>query len=155
MKSKTLDSNASTDNLSRQQLETFRELWLAGTGVTPDDPRINLLHADLTGLPPTMIFYGTGEILVGEITEFVQRAKHAGVDISLHTVPEGQHSFIMGAGHVPEADEAIELMGHWVRSRLKLARRSAAESRAITGGSRPHRSTRLVPQRSTVAAGLA
>jgi acetyl esterase/lipase len=120
MKSKTLDSNASTDNLSRQQLESFRELWLAGTGVTWDDPRINLLYADLTGLPPTMVHYGTGEILVGEIIEFVQRAKDAGVDISLHTVPEGQHSFIMGAGHVSEADEAIEQMGRWVRSTLSL-----------------------------------
>ena len=81
---------------------------------------INLLYADLTGLPPTMVYYGTGEILVGEIIEFAQRAKHAGVDISLHTVPEGQHSFIMGAGRVPEADEAIEQMGRWVRSRLNL-----------------------------------
>jgi acetyl esterase/lipase len=120
MKSKTLDSNAPTDNLSRQQLESFREVWLAGTGVTWDDPRINLLYADLSGLPPTMVYYGTGEILVGEIIEFVQRAKHAGVAISLHTVPEGQHSFIMGAGRVPEADEAIEQMGRWVRSRLNL-----------------------------------
>jgi acetyl esterase/lipase len=61
-----------------------------------------------------------GAILVGEIIEFAQRAKHAGVDISLHTVPEGQHSFIMGASHVPEANEAIEQMGRWVRSRLNL-----------------------------------
>jgi len=67
-----------------------------------------------------MVYYGTGEILVGEIVGFAQRAKHAGVDISLHTVPEGQHSFIMGAGRVPEADEAIEQMGRWVRSRLNL-----------------------------------
>jgi hypothetical protein len=64
-----------------------------------------------------MVYYGTGEILVVEIFEFVQRAKDAGVDIRLHTVPEGQHSFIMGAGRVPEADEAIEQMGRWVRSR--------------------------------------
>jgi acetyl esterase/lipase len=67
-----------------------------------------------------MVHYGTGEILVGEIIEFVQRANDAGVDISVHTVPEGQHSFIMGAGRVPEADEAIEQMGRWVRSRLNL-----------------------------------
>jgi acetyl esterase/lipase len=137
MKSKTLDSNASTDNLSRQQLESFREVWLAGTGVTWDDPRINLLYADLTGLPPTMVHYGTGEILVGEIIEFVQRAKHAGVDISLHTVPEGQHSFIMGAGRVPEADEAIEQMGRWVRTRLSLDdMRHSVPSRALPSSAR-------------------
>jgi hypothetical protein len=26
-------------------------------------------------------------------------------------MPEGQHSFILGAGRVPEVDEAIEQMG--------------------------------------------
>jgi acetyl esterase/lipase len=95
-------------------------VWLAGTGLTWDDPRINLLYADLTGLPPTTVHYGTGEISVGEIIEFVRRAKDAGVDISLHTVPDGQHSFIMGGGRVPEADGAIEQMGRWVRSMLSL-----------------------------------
>src|SRR5262249_32542284 len=38
--------------------------------------------------------------------------------ISVHSVPEGQHNFILGAGRVPEIDEAIEQMGQWLRSRL-------------------------------------
>ncbi len=127
LKNETLESNADTDKiLSRPVLEFFRESWLAGTGVTRDDPRVNMLYADLTGLPPTMVYYGDAEMLVGEAIEFAQRAKDAGVEVSLHSVPEGQHSFILGAGRVPEVDEAIEQMGRWVRSKLGLAVKVAA-----------------------------
>jgi acetyl esterase/lipase len=33
-------------------------------------------------------------------------------------MPEGQHSFILGAGRVPEADQAIEQIGQWLRKYL-------------------------------------
>jgi alpha/beta hydrolase fold len=33
-------------------VQFFRESWLGGTGVAHDDPRVNLLYADLAGLPP-------------------------------------------------------------------------------------------------------
>jgi uncharacterized protein YbjT (DUF2867 family) len=38
--------------------------------------------------------------------------------MTVHSASEGQHNFIMGAGRVPEVDEAIEHMGQWLRSRL-------------------------------------
>src|SRR5262249_11252 len=67
---------------------------------------------------PIQVYYGDHELLVGEIAEFARRAKDAGVDVGLHSVSEGQHNFILGAGRVPEVDEAIEQMGQWLRSRL-------------------------------------
>ena len=33
-------------------------------------------------------------------------------------MPEGQHSFILAAGRVPEVDHAIQQMGHWLRQHL-------------------------------------
>jgi len=76
MKSETLQSNAETDVLiSRPLLEAFREWWIGGTGVALDDPRVNLLHADLSGLPPIMIYYGGHEMLAGEAIAFATRAK--------------------------------------------------------------------------------
>jgi uncharacterized protein YbjT (DUF2867 family) len=36
----------------------------------------------------------------------------------VHSVSERQHNFILGAGRVPEVDEAIEQMGQWLRSKL-------------------------------------
>jgi monoterpene epsilon-lactone hydrolase len=119
MKNATLESNAATDALiSRQSLELFREAWIGGTGVARNDPRVNLLYADLTGLPPIMVYYGAHEMLAGEAVEFAKRAKEAGVDVSLHSLPEGQHNFILGAGRVPEVDQATEEIGGWLRSKL-------------------------------------
>jgi len=127
LKNYTITSNAKNDKLlSRSILERFREAWLADTGTAWNDPRVNLLYADLAGVPPIQLYYGDHELFVGEITEFAKRAKDAGVDISMHSVPEGQHNFILGAGRVPEVDEAIEHMGQWLRSRLWSAKREAA-----------------------------
>src|ERR1700730_2833668 len=118
-KNETLESNAETDLLiSRQAIEMFRELWIGGTGVAWNDPRVNMLYADLTDLPPIMVYYGAHEVLAGEAVEFAKRAKDAGVEGSLHSLPEGQHHFIWGAGRVPEADQAIEEIGGWVGSKL-------------------------------------
>jgi monoterpene epsilon-lactone hydrolase len=122
LKNETLESKAQTDQLlSRPGMEFFRESWIGGTGVAWDDPRVNMLYADLTGLPPTMIYYGEDEMLAGEAVELAARAEVAGVDVSLRSVPAGQHSFILGAGRVPEVDEAIQEMGWWLRSKLGLA----------------------------------
>jgi epsilon-lactone hydrolase len=119
LKNETIESNAKTDKLlSRHVLEWFRETWLGGTGVAWNDPRVNLLYADLTGLPPINVYYGDHELFVGEAIAFANRAKDAGVDVSLISVPAGQHNFILGAGRVPEVDEAVEKMGRWLRSKL-------------------------------------
>jgi acetyl esterase/lipase len=52
--------------------------------------------------------------------EFAGRAKAAGLDVGLHSIPAGQHLFLLGAGRVPETDAAITEMGRWLRSKLGL-----------------------------------
>jgi monoterpene epsilon-lactone hydrolase len=121
LKNATYKTNAETDKiLSMPVVELFRESWLGGTGVTHNDPRVNLLYADLSGLPPINIYYGAHELLVGEALEFTDRAKAASLDVSVHSVPSGQHLFILGAGRVPETDAAIAEMGQWLRSKLAV-----------------------------------
>jgi monoterpene epsilon-lactone hydrolase len=39
---------------------------------------------------------------------------------------QGQHNFLLGAGRVPEVDQAIQEIARWLRSRLGLAASSAA-----------------------------
>jgi acetyl esterase/lipase len=117
----TVDGNAEGDRLlSRPLLEFFRESWLGGTAVAFEDPRVNLLLADLTGLPPIRVYYGAFELLAGEAIAFADRARRAGVDVSLRCLPEGQHPFILAAGRVPEVDETIDDMGAWLRERLQV-----------------------------------
>lgn len=119
LKNATYKTNAHTDKiLSMALMEFFRESWLGGTGVAHNDPRVNLLYSDLSGLPPINIHYGAQELLVGEVLEFANRAKAASVNVTHHAVPEGQHLFLLGAGRVPETDAAIADMGRWLRSKL-------------------------------------
>ena len=116
LKNDTIKSNAKNDKLlSRPILEWFREAWLGSTDNAWNDPRVNLLYADLAGLPPIQVYYGDQELFAGEIIEFAKRANDAGVDVDIHSVSQGQHNFILGAGRVPEVDEAIERMGQWLR----------------------------------------
>ena len=65
-------------------------------------------------------YYGSHELLVWEAVEFAKRAKAAGVDVSLRSLSEGQHNFLLGAGRVPEVDQAIKEMAQWLRSKLRL-----------------------------------
>jgi epsilon-lactone hydrolase len=118
---KSIETNADRDKLlSRGLLEFFRSCWLDGTGVDFRDPQINLLAADLSGLPPIAVYYGQDEVLASEAAEFSVRAQRAGNDVLVQPVEAGQHSFIIGAGRVPEVDQAITAMGSWLRFALGL-----------------------------------
>lgn len=115
----SIDSNADRDKLlTRGVLELFRSCWLDETGVDFTDPRVNLLRARLSGLPPTAIYYGEYELLASDAFALAARLADAGNDVALRPVEEGQHSFIMGAGRVPEVDRAIGEMGTWLKSHL-------------------------------------
>src|ERR1700756_4474032 len=117
----SIDMNASVDKmLSRDLLRGFSDSMLDGTGIAITDPRINLAYADPTGLPPTMIYYGGYEILVDDANQFAERARAAGVDVELRSLPKGQHNFFLGAGRVPEIDAAVTEMGAWLRSKIGL-----------------------------------
>jgi len=118
---KSIEGNAGNDKLlSRPLLESFRSSWLDGTGIGWEDPRVNLLEADLSGLPPIAVFYGEHELFASEAFEFALRAKQARNETMIRPVPAGQHSFIMAAGRVPDVDDAIKAMGSWLRSHLGL-----------------------------------
>lgn len=118
----TIDSNADKDRiLSRGVLEFFRESWIGGSGVAPDDTLINLNRSDLSGLPPTLVSWGTHEVLEGEDAEFAERLQAAGVPTAVLPVVGAQHSYVWGAGNVPETDEAIATIAQWVRSTLPVS----------------------------------
>lgn len=84
------------------------------------DPLANLLQADLAGLPPIYIQTGGDETLLDDSTRFVEKARAAGVEVTLDVFPEMQHVFHFLAGHAPEADDAVRRMAAWIRPRLGL-----------------------------------
>ncbi|MFD6171144.1 alpha/beta hydrolase [Streptomyces coeruleorubidus] len=117
----TMVTKAETDKiLSKDLLEFFRDAWIGDTGIEFTDTRINLNRADLSGLPPTLVSWGTYEVLAGEDEEFAARVKDAGIDTATVVVPGGQHSYVYGAGRIPETDAAIAQIGAWVREKTKI-----------------------------------
>ncbi|MFI7133376.1 alpha/beta hydrolase [Nonomuraea sp. NPDC050153] len=114
-----VDENEQTDKmLSRGTLELFRGAWLQDPALDFTDPRISLVNADLTGLPPTSVHYGEHELLADDGAQFGRRLAEFKITSEVHPMSEGQHSFILGAGRVPEVDQAIQQVGQWLRHHL-------------------------------------
>ncbi|WP_060882323.1 alpha/beta hydrolase [Streptomyces caniscabiei] len=114
-----VDANETNDKmLSRGTLELFRGAWLQDPAVDFTSPEISLVNADLTGLPPTLVHYGEYETLADDGAQLGRRLADFKVTTETHAMPEGQHSFILGAGRVPEVDQAIGQMGQWLRKHL-------------------------------------
>ncbi|HET8992942.1 MAG TPA: alpha/beta hydrolase [Rhodococcus sp. (in: high G+C Gram-positive bacteria)] len=85
----------------------------------PTDPGYAPMHADPTGLPPTLIQVGTTEVLYPQIVEFAGRLRAAGVDLTLVEQPELWHVAGLQASLVKEAADAVADFGEFLRSHMK------------------------------------
>lgn len=72
------------------------------------------LHGDPTGLPPLLLQVGTREILLSDSTRFAEKARGAGVDVTLE-VEEGLIHVWQIFPDVPEARAAVERVGAFIR----------------------------------------
>jgi epsilon-lactone hydrolase len=96
-------------------------LQLAGhylAGKSPRTPLAAPLYADLTGLPPLLIQVGTAETLYDDATRIAERAKKAGVEVTLEPWEDMIHVFQVFAPMLPEGQKAIERIGAFVRERI-------------------------------------
>ena len=78
-------------------------------------PHASPLYADLHGLPPVLIQAGDAEILRDDSVRFAAAAQAAGVDVTLEIWPEMPHVWHIFAGLLPEADDAVQRIGRWLR----------------------------------------
>jgi acetyl esterase/lipase len=81
----------------------------------PLSPLCSPLHGDLRGLPPLLVQVGDAEVLLDDSTRFAAKAKAAGVDVTLEVWPDMPHVWHLFAPFLPEATEAIEHIGQFVR----------------------------------------
>lgn len=85
----------------------------------PRSPDLSPLFAELHGLPPMLIHVGTHELLLDDAVQFARKAELAGVEVKLR-VWEGLWHVFHGFD-VPEAHEAAQEIGAFVRARLDAA----------------------------------
>jgi epsilon-lactone hydrolase len=84
----------------------------------PRHPYISPVFADLHGMPPLLIHTSENEILRAEAVRYGERAKAAGVDVTLKIWEGMIHAFHLFAGFIPEGKVAIEEVGAFFRSHL-------------------------------------
>jgi acetyl esterase/lipase len=92
----------------------------------PRHPLVSPLYASLEGLPPLMLQVGDHEILLDDSTRLAEKAREAGVDVTLRVWPGMWHVWHFFVGRMPEAKQAILEMAAFLEARMAVARRAAA-----------------------------
>jgi acetyl esterase/lipase len=93
------------------------QAYLSGTD--PGEPLVSPLLGDLRGLPPLLLQASTCEMLYCDSTRFVEKAKSAGVEVTMETWDDMLHVFhLFGLNDLPEAKEAIAHIGEFVQKRF-------------------------------------
>ena len=116
----SMTTRASVDPIvQRQGLVWFANLYLGGAN--PRTPLAAPLYADLHSLPPLFIHVGTAETLLDDATRLAERARTAGVDVTLEVCEEMIHVWHLFAAMLPEGQQAIERVGAYIRQRTGAA----------------------------------
>ena len=102
--------------VERDHLLEMAAAYLGGT-----DPRTPLaapLYADLEGLPPMLIQVGTAEVLLDDSIRLAERAKEAGVDVTLEPWDDMVHVWHFFASMVPEGRDAIDRIASFIHKHI-------------------------------------
>lgn len=102
--------------LNPEQLERMALGYLAGR--SPRTPLASPLYADLSRLPPLLVQVGTHEVLLDDSVRLAERARAAGVSVTLETLEAMVHGFHVFVGMMPEASAALAAGGRFLRERL-------------------------------------
>jgi epsilon-lactone hydrolase len=81
-------------------------------------PGISPLYGDLHGLPPLFISIGTSETMLDDSLRFAEKAKVAGVDVTLKVGEEMIHCYPLMAPLFPEATEAMNEICSFIKKHL-------------------------------------
>ena len=123
LSSPTLKRNVDTDPMLGPVLKPLLRLprtllrlgVLFGARMHPCNPLISPLLGDLSGLPPTLVQASESELLLGDASRYVNKARAAGSPVQLQTWPGMVHVWQIFEDVLPEAEEALDRMADFVR----------------------------------------
>jgi len=111
---KSLKINASVDpTVTKESLDFFASKYLGDEDA--QNPYASPLFGDLTGLPPLLIQVGSVEVLLDDAVLLAERAKEAGVSVTLEVWDEMIHVWHRYYPILQEAQEANARIGEYVR----------------------------------------
>jgi monoterpene epsilon-lactone hydrolase len=110
----TFRTNAASDpSISKEYLDRFAGLYLNGTD--PSTPLASPIYGDLHGLPKILMQVGSAETMLDDSRVFAERAREAGVDVTLEEWPDMFHGWQSQAHRLPEARDAVARIGEFYR----------------------------------------
>lgn len=108
--------NARVDYLIHgTKLKEAARLYLRNT--PPQTPLASPVYANLDGLPPLLVQVGSEEVLLSDSLRLAENARLSGVDVTLEVWEGMQHVWQFAASFIPEARQAIEKIGKFIRDR--------------------------------------
>jgi acetyl esterase/lipase len=120
----------------RDQFLRMTDFYL--NGHPADDPIVNPLKADLAGLPPLLIQAGTGDPFADDAHQLTDHANAHGVDVSLQLYPVDTHDFHLFWAFLPEAADALQQAGDFIRGNAPVSRGASGGLTAGTTRDRFH-----------------
>ncbi|MCB2064953.1 MAG: alpha/beta hydrolase [Novosphingobium sp.] len=100
-------------------LRMMAQAYLAGAD--PRDPRASLIHADLSGLPRLLVQTGGAEVLRDDGVRLAERARVAGVDVTLDVIEGAVHIWQYVAPDAPETAKSEAEAGAFLKAAMDRA----------------------------------
>jgi phosphinothricin tripeptide acetyl hydrolase len=113
----TYATKAAADPIVTRESVTMMAQAYAGAG-DPKAPLLSPLYADLRDLPPLLIQVGSDEVLLDDALGLGERARAAGVEVTVQEWPAMIHVWHWFLPMLAEAERAIDGIGSFVRARL-------------------------------------
>jgi acetyl esterase/lipase len=113
----TLESKALEDPMvNREALQQMADAYVDRQ--QSKEPTASPCFADLSGLPPLLVQVGSAETLLDDSRRLEERARASGVDVVLEQWDGMIHVWHAFALLVPEARQAIERIGEYLKAKL-------------------------------------
>ena len=113
----SFETRAEADPIfTRGVLQGFADMYLQGQDAT--NPKASPLHAELNGLPPIRIDVGDDEVLLADSVRYADRARAAGVEVTLSVWEGMPHVFQSSLGRFLAAEQSVDAIGDFLRQRL-------------------------------------
>lgn len=100
-----------------ETLTAFAAAYLGGQ--SPRQPTASPVFADLAGFPPLLVQVGSGERLVDDAVRLADRARAAGVAVTLEVLPGAPHAVQLFTPEIPEARAALDRAADFIAAVLK------------------------------------
>jgi acetyl esterase/lipase len=106
-------TNAKVDFMLKR-VTTVKAAKLYLGDADPRTPLASPLFADPDGLPPLLIQVGSEEVLLSDSTQFADKARLAGVDVTLENWKGMQHVWQYSVSMLPEGRQAVTRIGEFI-----------------------------------------